>query len=136
MIALRFKKEPMTIAAAPFTMCKRRVPLVVVSTNVLSLMKAGGYSNGELPCCSPSATTPSRSPAVIEPDIDAPTEIHSATEATGMMHLAPLSSAAVMVDVARKMSMITTILSRVSYKCSNAGEKQTSNPGFSDVAMQ
>ncbi len=60
-----------------------------------------------------------------------PIEMHSATEATGITHFAPLCKAAVMVDVARKISMITTTAPAVSYKCSKAGDKHTSSPGLS-----
>ena len=119
------------ISVAPLSraMCSNLVPLVVVNTSVLPCINEEGYSKGELPCCSPSATLPSRSPAVMA-SICLPIRMHSATLSTGIMHLAPFSIALAIVDVARRMSMMTTTLLLTSYKCRRAGERIVYSAGF------
>jgi hypothetical protein len=60
-----------------------------------------------------------------------PRVMHSSTEATGITEVALLYNAAAIVDVALKTSIITTTDPSVSYRCSRAGDKQTSSLGNS-----
>ena len=107
----RLGKLPAIIVEAFLSkaICNNRVPLVVVNTKLRFSIKLLVYSNGEFPCCKPSAIIPSRSPAAI-PSILFPISMALGTESTGITARAPLYRAAAIVEVARNTSIITTTL--------------------------
>ena len=129
-----FGKEPEIIVSAFFSnaICNNLVPLVVVSTNVLPSINSLVYSNGELPCCNPSAIIPSLSPAAI-PSMLFEISIALGTESTGITDLAPLYNAEAIVEVALKTSIITTTLLLKSYRCNKAGDKEVLRVGLSVI---
>jgi hypothetical protein len=57
--------------------------------------------------------------------------IHPATLSTGITDFAPLYKAAAMVEVALSTSIITTVLSEMSYRFNNDGDNTVFNEGIS-----